>query len=193
LHHDFVSTLLDHLFGIQNRSGCSCAGPYGHRLLGIDPDVSVLYRARIARGLLRIKPGWVRFSLPYYASEQEVDFVLRSIEFIADHGDSFLPLYHLGWHDGIWQHIEHPMLDVQPIELTSQALRDAATEFCSRSPEPRLTGAEVDRERALYLDEAHRIAAELEARWQRDPPVYRTSTGNPDIDPLIWFRFVHAT
>src|SRR6185503_21197559 len=32
LHHDFVSTLLDHLFGIQNRTECSCAGPYGHRL-----------------------------------------------------------------------------------------------------------------------------------------------------------------
>ena len=36
LHHDLVSALLDHLFGIQNRAGCSCAGPYGHRLLGID-------------------------------------------------------------------------------------------------------------------------------------------------------------
>jgi selenocysteine lyase/cysteine desulfurase len=28
------------LLGIQARGGCSCAGPYGHRLLGIDPDRS---------------------------------------------------------------------------------------------------------------------------------------------------------
>ena len=28
--------LLNDLFGIQSRAGCSCAGPYGHRLLGID-------------------------------------------------------------------------------------------------------------------------------------------------------------
>jgi selenocysteine lyase/cysteine desulfurase len=34
LHHDFVVALLNDLFGIQSRGGCSCAGPYGHRLLG---------------------------------------------------------------------------------------------------------------------------------------------------------------
>ncbi len=36
LHHNFVVALLNDLFGIQTRGGCSCAGPYGHRLLGID-------------------------------------------------------------------------------------------------------------------------------------------------------------
>src|ERR1035437_664034 len=34
LHHNFVVSLLNDLFGIQARGGCSCAGPYGHRLLG---------------------------------------------------------------------------------------------------------------------------------------------------------------
>src|SRR5690606_13343457 len=36
LHHDYVVAVLNGLFGIQARGGCSCAGPYGHRLLGID-------------------------------------------------------------------------------------------------------------------------------------------------------------
>ena len=36
LHHNYVVALLNDLFGIQSRGGCSCAGPYGHRLLGID-------------------------------------------------------------------------------------------------------------------------------------------------------------
>src|SRR5664279_5281577 len=36
LHHNFVVAVLNDLFGIQARGGCSCAGPYGHRLLGID-------------------------------------------------------------------------------------------------------------------------------------------------------------
>jgi selenocysteine lyase/cysteine desulfurase len=192
LHHDFVSTLLDHLFGIQNRSGCSCAGPYGHRLLGIEPELSARYRAQIARGRLGIKPGWVRVSLPYYASDDEIEFVLRAIEFVADHGDTFLPLYRLGWNDGIWQHIERPMRDAQPIELTPDALRDAAAKFCSPRAEASLPGPEVERERASYLEEAHRLASELAARWHRDPPVYRTSIGSDEIDPLIWFRFVHA-
>ncbi len=193
LHHDFVSTLLDHLFGIQNRSGCSCAGPYGHRLLGIEADVSARYRAQIARGRLGIKPGWVRVSLPYYASDDEIEFVLRAIEFVASRGDAFLPLYRLGWKDGIWQHVERPMRDAQPIELTPEALRDAAAKFCSPRAEASLPGPEVERERASYLEEAARLATDLESRWQRDPPAYRTSIGDAEIDPLIWFRFVHAS
>lgn len=28
LHYNFVSTLLNDLFGIQVRGGCACAGPY---------------------------------------------------------------------------------------------------------------------------------------------------------------------
>ena len=53
LHHNFVVALLNDLFGIQARGGCSCAGPYGHRLLGIDIDhvarVRGADRARAAR------------------------------------------------------------------------------------------------------------------------------------------------
>jgi len=30
LHHNFVVALLNDLFGIQSRGGCSCAGPYGN-------------------------------------------------------------------------------------------------------------------------------------------------------------------
>ena len=46
LHHNFVVALLNDLFGIQSRGGCSCAGPYGHRLLGIDLERSARVRAR---------------------------------------------------------------------------------------------------------------------------------------------------
>ena len=28
IHHNFISTLLSDLFGIQARGGCACAGPY---------------------------------------------------------------------------------------------------------------------------------------------------------------------
>lgn len=43
LHYNFVLALLNDLFGIQARGGCSCAGPYGHRLLGVSPDKSHEY------------------------------------------------------------------------------------------------------------------------------------------------------
>jgi selenocysteine lyase/cysteine desulfurase len=201
LHHDFVSTLLDHLFGIQNRAGCSCAGPYGHKLLGIGPTESALYRAQIARGHLGIKPGWVRVSLPFYASDDEVDFVLRAVEFVAERGDSFLPLYRLGLCDGIWRHIERPMRDVLPIELTAEALYEAARrttggEIPAQSHSyPTGTAAsavDVDRERLRYLEQAELIARELDERHQGSPPEYRAALGDAEIDPLIWFRFVHC-
>ena len=50
LHHNFVVALLNDLFGIQTRGGCSCAGPYGHRLLGIDLEHSHEFEAQIANG-----------------------------------------------------------------------------------------------------------------------------------------------
>ena len=48
------------LFGIQARGGCSCAGPYGHRLLGIDQTKSHLLQEIIDQGWEGLKPGWVR-------------------------------------------------------------------------------------------------------------------------------------
>ena len=51
------SPLLHDLFGIQSRGGCSCAGPYGHRLLGIDLDRSHRFEQEIVAGCEGIKPG----------------------------------------------------------------------------------------------------------------------------------------
>src|SRR5260370_10508371 len=95
LHHDLVSALLDHLFGIQNRAGCSCAGPYGHRLLQIDRHKSELYRKQIARGILGIKPGWVRLSMPSYASQKDLEFIFKAEEIAADHAIAFVPTHFL--------------------------------------------------------------------------------------------------
>ena len=64
LHPKFVTVLLNDLFGIQSRAGCSCAGPYGHRLLGIDQPTSELYRDWVRKGFQGIKPGWCRVGLP---------------------------------------------------------------------------------------------------------------------------------
>ena len=65
LHPKFITTLLNDLFGIQSRAGCSCAGPYGHRLLDIDDDTSQEYRHCVVDGYSGIKPGWCRVSMHY--------------------------------------------------------------------------------------------------------------------------------
>ncbi|MCK7525706.1 MAG: aminotransferase class V-fold PLP-dependent enzyme [Ignavibacteriales bacterium] len=57
LHPKFVTVLLNDLFGIQSRAGCSCAGPYGHELLGIDETTSERYRAAIRQGFAGSSPA----------------------------------------------------------------------------------------------------------------------------------------
>ena len=57
LHHNFVVALLNDLFGIQARGGCSCAGPYGHRLLGIDLDRRTSSNARSPPGARASSPA----------------------------------------------------------------------------------------------------------------------------------------
>jgi selenocysteine lyase/cysteine desulfurase len=192
LHHDLVSALLDHLFGIQNRAGCACAGPYGHRLLGIGEDVSQQYRAQIQRGIIGVKPGWVRLSLPYYASEEDIDFILSAVEFVAEHGKDFVAAYRLGWCDGVWRHIEHPRPDIQPIELTVEALFEAAQTFSAGDHEAPVSEAQLRAERARYFAEAHNMAAKLRERWTREVPTYNAPTGDQAVDALVWFRYASS-
>lgn len=192
LHHDLVSALLDHLFGIQNRAGCSCAGPYGHRLLGIGREESERFRAQIQRGLNGIKPGWVRLTIPFYATEDDLEFLLRAIEFVADHGEMFVPLYRLDWRDGVWRHIERPMPDVEPIELTVAALEEAAQSFAAGDHEAPMSEQQLLVERRRYFEEAEAAAVSLRARWEAEPPRWNAPTGDGAIDALVWFRYVEC-
>jgi selenocysteine lyase/cysteine desulfurase len=192
LHYDLVAALLDHLFGIQNRAGCSCAGPYGHRLLGIDRATSERYRALTRRGLSGVKPGWVRLSLPWYASNEDVDFLLSAVELIADHGIDFVPVYRMSWADGVWRHLDRDRPDVPPLELTVDALEEAAHSFAAGDHEAPMSEAQIARERARYLREARDMAARLRRRWKEHPPVWNPPTGDPDVDDLVWFRYVHV-
>jgi selenocysteine lyase/cysteine desulfurase len=187
LHHDLVSALLDHLFGIQNRAGCSCAGPYGHRLLGIAGERSERYRRLIAGGVTGAKPGWVRVSLPWYASPGDVEFTLRAVEFVASRGEAFVPLYRLDWRDGVWRHTEAEVADPAPVRLTAESVL-AGPPPAGAIPSP----AGQEAERAGYLAEAERVADGLERRWRDEPPVWNRPTGRADVDALVWFRYVET-
>ena len=104
LHHNFVVALLNDLFGIQSRGGCSCAGPYGHRLLGIDIDRSHEFEREITRGCEGIKPGWVRVNFNYFISEVVFEFILQAVHFVANEGWALLPRYRLDTATGLWRH-----------------------------------------------------------------------------------------
>lgn len=83
IHHNLVTKLLNDKFGIQVRGGCSCAGTYGHYLLNVDFSLSKEITDMIEAGDLSLKPGWVRLSLHPTMTDDELDYITRSIGQIA--------------------------------------------------------------------------------------------------------------
>lgn len=108
LHPRFVTVLLDNLFGIQSRGGCSCAGPYGHRLLGINNDRAEAYRSWVQQGYQGIKPGWCRIGMHYVFDDEEAQYLIDAVLFVADYGGRFLPLYEFDPQAGTWLARETP-------------------------------------------------------------------------------------
>ncbi len=104
LHHNYVVALLNDLFGVQARGGCSCAGPYGHRLLGIDAETSHKFETEIATGCEVIKPGWVRVNFNYFISEEEAQFIIDAIALVASDGWRLLSEYEFEPGTGSWFH-----------------------------------------------------------------------------------------
>jgi len=111
LHPKLLTALLNDLFGIQSRAGCSCAGPYGHRLLGIGMQQSNRYREWILKGYSGIKPGWCRIGFHFCMDDIEADYVIEAVGFLADHGHCFIPEYRFDLHSGAWTHRQEPPLD----------------------------------------------------------------------------------
>lgn len=70
-------------YGIQARGGCSCAGPYVHRLLGIDDRQSDHIRSDILGGNSTTKPGFVRLNLSYLIEDESAEFILTSLQELA--------------------------------------------------------------------------------------------------------------
>ncbi len=106
LHPRFVTVLLDDLFGIQSRAGCSCAGPYGHQLLGIDDATTERFRSCALDGIHGLKPGWARIGFHYTMDDAEVDYLIDAVRFLAQVGSRFLPLYTFDVNSGGWTHRE---------------------------------------------------------------------------------------
>ena len=153
LHPKFVTALLNDLFGIQSRAGCSCAGPYGHRLLHIDPEASEQYRQSVREGFQGIKPGWCRVGFHFVMDGVDADYVIEAVAFIAQHGRQFLPLYDFAIETGVWTHRGYR----EPRDAFSLAAALGA-----RAPQATALPSEVRaRAYAGYLEQARHIAQEL--------------------------------
>ncbi|KAF9206648.1 hypothetical protein BGZ49_002057 [Haplosporangium sp. Z 27] len=121
IHYALLSTLMNDFFGIEMRGGCMCAGPYASKLLKFDAAKESafwklllgedketpknLYRDNIHQKNLcskSLKPGFVRFSFSYFAKDKDVDFVIQSLEWMAQYGYLLVPLYKLDADSGEW-------------------------------------------------------------------------------------------
>ena len=178
LHHNFVVALLNDLFGIQARGGCSCAGPYGHRLLGIDLNTSKEFEREIVRGCEGIKPGWVRVNFNYFLSEIQFQFLLDAIHLVALDGWRLLPHYEFNPDTGIWRNRRgggSPVLRLENISYQAGKL-----EYRSRhasEPEWALPG---------YIEEARRVIAATASEYpEMEPP--SAAPLNADFEELRWF------
>jgi len=182
LHHSFVAALLNDLFGIQARSGCSCAGPYGHRLLGIDLETSREFEREILRGCEGIKPGWVRVNFNYFLSEETFEFLLGAVHFVAEHGWKLLPHYRFEPKTGLWKHRKGR--PESAMRLTDLRYRDGKLQYRSRH------ATEPEWVLGSYLEDAARIVREAETEARRAPleaPELAELELGEDFEALRWF------
>jgi len=178
LHHNFVVAVLNDLFGIQSRGGCSCAGPYGHRLLGIDLDRSHEFEREITRGCEGIKPGWVRVNFNYFIDDETFDYILAAVELVAEHARSLLPYYRFDPDSGLWT--TRDVVGPEPLSLHDVDYSSGSMRFRRRPdlvPEGGLPA---------YLDRAQQVIDEL---GSTPPDPLDAPTTNADFEHLRWFPY----
>lgn len=102
LHYGLISAILNDFFGIQVRGGCSCAGPYGHKLLGIDDQTSNTLAALIAEGEMIMRPGWVRLNFNYFINAKEFNYIIEAISLVSQHAAKLQVYYYYDKEKGVW-------------------------------------------------------------------------------------------
>ncbi len=174
LHHNFVVALLNDLFGIQSRGGCSCAGPYGHRLLGIDIERSHEFEREITGGCEGIKPGWVRVNFNYFLSDTVADYIVEAVRLVARDGWRLLGDYRFDTATGIWTHrdgVVEPPLRLGAITYDEQGMH---------APSSQQAGGESLLQQ--HLEDGARILAEA-----CEPDLTPPTSVSDDFEHLRWF------
>ena len=161
LHYGFVVALLNDLFGIQMRGGCSCAGPYGHNLLGMDMAYSKAIETELDKGNMLFRPGWVRLNFNYFIDEDEFEYLVRAVELVATHGWRLLPYYHADTVGGVWryqgQHRDLPV-SLDTLDFSADPQIDAGRPAIATDLADLCAAAE----RELLLENRSGIRANLE-------------------------------
>ncbi|MGA2480229.1 MAG: aminotransferase class V-fold PLP-dependent enzyme, partial [Spirochaetia bacterium] len=161
-------------------AGCSCAAPYGHRILHIDGRKSIELRRSIMRGNIGLKPGWVRLNFHFLLTDDEVDFISRAILFVAERGKQFLPLYRFDMQSGAWEHkTHHP----SPAPFGLEAALGAARAPAVSAPAVGAPAADQKSPFSDYLAQAAALADRLTAQWSEAG----MKSTEKDLIPFVYF------
>lgn len=85
IHYNFIVALLSDLFGIQTRGGVSCTG--------------------ILAELIKKKydiVGWCRLSFNWLMNQDEIDYILNSVEFVIQNHDQYKQYYQYNEKDNLF-------------------------------------------------------------------------------------------
>ncbi len=104
---------MNDLFGIQSRAGCMCAALYGFRNLNIHPSLALKYKEAMQDGLESLRIGYTRLSINFFIAEEEIDYVLFAVDFVAKYAWMFLPLYMVDSTTGIWKNKDDKFTNIQ--------------------------------------------------------------------------------
>ena len=92
-HYNFISSLLNDLFGIQSRGGCSCSSTYGQKCLGLEEDYLEKLENIVCNGAEIFRPGYSRVNFPYFYEKEIIDYIIYAIKFVAKYAYLFLSHY----------------------------------------------------------------------------------------------------
>lgn len=93
VHQQLFTRMLSDHYGIQARGGCACAGPYAHRLLGIEQPQSEALFAALQSGKELQKPGWVRLNFSYLMADETVQYIIDSVNDLTLRAEDLAPRY----------------------------------------------------------------------------------------------------
>ncbi len=177
VHWNFMVAILNDLFGIQARGGCSCAGPYALRLFAIDDERARAFEAVVAQGYHGIKPGWFRVSFNYFITDIVADYIIEAVHIAANEGHKLMPWYRFDPTTALWTHAQRearPLLSLDDLHYSAGTLEFTALR--TTESEEALPG---------YLARARALLARAEPGAH--PPSSGAPAWSPEFEALRWF------